>query len=174
MNQGPTGTIDQVPTGFAPPPPPPSPLLHHHQQPGAGAYAPRRRGWWARNWKWAVPAGSVALVAGFAGVIVLFISAIFGLIRGSEVYQTAVTEARLAPAVVTALGTPIEEGFFVQGNIEVSPQTGYADLAIPLEGPGGTATIFVEAEKQGGEWAYGTLEVVVHASRERIDLLEDW
>ncbi|MCP3905006.1 MAG: hypothetical protein GY715_15390 [Planctomycetes bacterium] len=134
--------------------------------------APHRPGWWTRNWKWAVPTGVGAIAACFIGFIALIIATVLGVIRGTEVYQTAVYEARSQPAVIGVLGVPIEEGVMVAGNIEVSPSSGYADLAIPIEGPGGQATIYVVAEKSGGSWAYSTLEVAVHDSGQTIDLLE--
>ena len=131
-----------------------------------------RPGWWARNWKWAVPSGVFVLVAGFVGFCALIVMLVFGVMKNSEVYQTAVSEAQAEPAVIGALGVPIEEGLFVTGNIQISGPTGSADLAIPVSGPEGNATIYVVAEKWAGEWQYSTLQVAVHGTGERIDLLD--
>ncbi len=131
-------------------------------------------GWWARNWKWAVPAGVSVLVAGFVGFCALIVMLVFGVMKHSEVYQTAVSEAQAEPAVIGALGVPIEEGLFVTGNIQISGPSGSADLAIPVSGPDGNATIYVVAEKRAGAWQYSTLEVAVHDTGETIDLLDDW
>ena len=178
---------------FSPPPPRPSPgppsVGHHLAHPGRpdmGGYAgdhgapasavaiARRRGWWSRNWKWAVPTGITTLVALGVGLVFALIGAVLGIIKSTEVYQTALSEARSDFAVVAAIGTPIEAGTLVQGNIEVNPGSGYADLAIPIEGPGGSATVHVQAEKHQGEWAYVTMTVAVHDTGETVDLLADW
>ena len=128
--------------------------------------------WWSRNWKWFVPVciGGPILVCG--GFVTLLVALVFGVIRNTEVYAQAVYAARTDAQVVAALGTPIEEGFLVSGNIEVSDQSGSADLAIPISGPYGSATIHAVAEKQRGEWFFDNLEVVVDETDERIDLLE--
>ena len=131
-------------------------------------------GWWARNWKWAVPACVSVLVAGFVGSCALIVMLIFGVMKHSEVYQTAVSEAQAEPAVIGALGFPIEEGLVVTGNIQISGPSGSADLAIPISGPDGNATIYVVAQKSAGEWQYSTLEVAVHDTGETIDLMSDW
>ncbi|MHC5113904.1 MAG: cytochrome c oxidase assembly factor Coa1 family protein [Planctomycetota bacterium] len=133
---------------------------------------PQRPGWWMRNWKWAVPIGAAGVGLCVVAFLALLVGGILGVIRSTEVYQTAVLEARRTPEVIGALGVPIEEGMLVAGNIEVSPSSGFADLAIPIEGPDGNATIYVTAEKSGGAWAYSTLEVAVHDSGRTIDLLE--
>ncbi len=131
-------------------------------------------GWWARNWKWAAPACGFVLVAGFVGFCALIVMLVFGVMKHSEVYQTAVSEAQTEPAVIGALGVPIEEGLFVTGNMQISGPSGSADLAIPVSGPDGSATIYVVAEKRAGAWQYSTLEVAVHDTGETIDLLDDW
>ena len=130
-------------------------------------------GWWARNWKWAVPSGVLVLVAGFVCFCALIVMLIFGVIKNSEVYQTAVSETQAEPAVIGALGVPIEAGLFVTGNIQINGSTGTADLAIPVSGPDGNATIYVIAEKWAGEWQYSTLKVRVRDTGETIDLLDD-
>ncbi|MBT8485044.1 MAG: hypothetical protein HKO59_03115 [Phycisphaerales bacterium] len=142
--------------------------------PMAEPAAERPPGWWQRHWKWAVPTGVVTLMGGVVGFVVLLLAVILGVIKSTEPYEVAVSEARSAPAVIAALGLPIEEGFFVAGNIEMTPGSGTADLAIPIDGPQGRATIFVEADRAAGEWGYSLLEVTVHATGEEIDLLADW
>ena len=129
------------------------------------------KSWWSRNWKWLVPVcvGAPVLVCG--GFVSLLISLVFGFIKSSEPYGQAMYTARTDTAVIAAMGTPIEDGFFVTGNIEVSPSSGYADLAIPISGPRGTGTIYAEAEKVQGEWYFDTLGVAVEETDQWIDLL---
>jgi len=132
----------------------------------------KRESWWGRNWKWFVPVGclgTIVLFAGFVTVIMLFV---FGLMKSSDVYKDAVANAKANSSVVEALGSPIEEGFFVSGNINVSGPSGQAELAIPIAGPNGKATVFVVATKSAGQWTFSTLVVEFKESGMRINLLE--
>ena len=74
--------------------------------------------------------------------------------------------------MVAALGTPIEEGFFVVGNLEVNGSGGFAELAIPVSGPKASGTLYVVADKSGPNWYFSTLELAVEDTGEWIDLLE--
>ena len=128
--------------------------------------------WWQRNWKWFVPACLGGLVL-FAGFIVLIVTIVFGMMKSSDAYRTALTMARADPYVQEALGSPIEEGLLVMGNINVNGSSGHADLAIPVSGPQGSGTIYVVASKSAGQWAVLKLVVDIKATNERIDLLAD-
>lgn len=119
---------------------------------------PARRSWWSRNWKWVVPLGVVAPILACGGFIGILVTVIFSVMKGSVAYTESVAAVRADPAVVAALGTPIEEGL-PRGNIEVNGATGYADLAIPISGPRGDGTIYVSAEKRRGQWHFTTLQV---------------
>jgi hypothetical protein len=81
--------------------------------------------------------------------------------------------AKTDPYVQEALGSPIEEGLLVMGNINVSGSSGHADLAIPVSGPQGSGTVYVVASKSAGRWTMLTLVVDIKATNERIDLLQD-
>ncbi len=131
------------------------------------------RGWWSRNWKWAVPTGCIALVGGGVGFFVLIFALIFGLMKSTEVYETALYEAQTNPTVIEYLGNRIEDGLIFTGNMEVNPNSGYADIVIPISGQKGSGSLYVQAEKIAGSWQYYTLEVAVHGSDISIDLLED-
>jgi hypothetical protein len=82
-------------------------------------------------------------------------------------------EAKDDPVVETALGTPIEAGWFVMGNINISGSSGEADLAIPTSGPYDKATIYAVAEKSAGQWTFLTLVVKIKSTGDRIDLLQE-
>ena len=105
-----------------------------------------------------------------AGVITLVFNVVVGFIKSSDAYVGAVARVHAAPAVVAALGAPLQEGWLVTGNIHVSGPTGLAELAIPVSGPRGHATIYVEATKHLGEWQFDHLVVQLDATHERIDL----
>jgi hypothetical protein len=143
----------------------------HPMPPQGGAAPAPRPGWWSRNWKWVVPMGCLSMV----GLIVLFVAGIvlivFGAMKSSDAYKTAVARAKANPEVVAALGTPIEEGMFVSGKTNVEGSSGEADLTIPISGPKGKAKIYAIATKHAGRWSYSTLTVEIAGREERIDLI---
>jgi hypothetical protein len=124
--------------------------------------------WWGRNWKWFTPLTAAIVLAAIGG----FVAAIMGLIKSSDAYTGALARARSAPAVIDAIGTPIKDGFLVSGNINVSGTTGAADLAIPVSGPKGSASIVIQASKSLGVWHFDHMIVQVDATQQRIDLSE--
>ena len=130
-----------------------------------------RRGWWSRNWMWVVPTGCltfVVLIAAFVGLIVMIV---FGAMKSSDAYKTAVTRAKQNPEVIEALGTPIEEGMWVSGKTNVDGSSGSADITIPISGPKGSAKIYAIASKRAARWTYSTLEVEIAGRDDRINLL---
>jgi hypothetical protein len=79
--------------------------------------------------------------------------------KSSDVYKEALREAAANDVVTQALGSPIEPGWLVLGNINISDGSGTADLKIPISGPKGKAVIHVVATKTDGKWELTTLEV---------------
>ena len=117
----------------------------------------RKENWWSRNWKWFVPVGclgTIILVVGFVAVIIFVV---FSFMKSSDVYKEAVMNAKANSSVVEVLGSPIEEGLFVSGNINVSGTSGRANLSIPISGPNGKATLFVVATREAGNWNFSIL-----------------
>lgn len=140
-------------------------------EPGVTHGAVLTKSWFDRNWKWFVPLAclwGLAVIAGFCALIVYFV---FGLMKTSDVYKEAVALAKANPAVVRAFGTPLREGLLVSGSIRVSGPSGDAELAIPISGPKGEGTIFLEARKSAGRWIFLKLLVEVDETTKRIDLL---
>jgi hypothetical protein len=129
--------------------------------------------WYERNKKWAVPVGclvAIILIVGFFGGLFLIA---FSSFKCSGVYVESLKQAHANPAVIQALGEPIEEGFFVFGSIHVNGPSGEADIAIPISGPKGSGTIYAVATKSAGIWHFEVLEVDIKGSEDRIDLLDD-
>jgi Cytochrome oxidase complex assembly protein 1 len=129
------------------------------------------KNWWSRNWKWLVPTGCLT----FTALVVLFVVCItffvFSILKSSDVYKTAVSRAKTNQRVATALGIPIQEGMFAWGKSNVNGPSGDADLAIPISGPNGKATIYAVATKSAGEWTFSKLIVKVDGG-ETFDLNE--
>ena len=146
------------------PPPPPPPFTPAPQAQPAG--------WWNRNWKWFVPTGCcltpLVLVGAFFAFLVIVI---FGAMKQSDAYKMAVARAKADQRVTNALGTPLEEGWFLWGSsTTVSGSSGEADLTIPISGPKGKGTIFAVATKSAGDWTFSKLAVKIESTGETIDL----
>jgi hypothetical protein len=131
-----------------------------------------KRNWWTRNWKWFVPTGCLTLIVLFAAFIMSIMLIVFGAVKSTDVYKDAVARAKANPAVIEALGSPVEEGIFVSGNTSVNGASGESNLAIPISGPKGKATVYVKAVKSLGRWQYVDLVVEVRKTGERIHLVE--
>ena len=129
-------------------------------------------GWGVGRWLACGCGGCLLVVV----LVVGFFAAVGGLaflgLQKSDVYQEALRRAQESPAVVAALGEPIEPALLPSGSISISGPTGKAELAIPISGPTGSGTVFVTATKSAGRWEFTVLEVEIDATGTRIDLLE--
>ncbi len=122
--------------------------------------------------KWvALGCAAIVLLAAI-GVGVLLV-VVFGAVKKSAPYTEAVARARANPALVAAIGEPIETGFLVSGNVNYDGSGGNASLAIPLKGPEGNGKLYVEATRAAGAWQYDRLEFEPEGGGARIDLLAE-
>ena len=129
-----------------------------------------RSSWLGRNWIWALPLGCLTLLALFLASIAALVVFVFGFVTRSDVYQHALSEARSSPALVEALGEPVEPGWYVTGTINVTGASGNADSSFPIPGPKGSGTLYVSARKRAGVWSYDLMEVALDEGGGRIDL----
>ncbi len=119
-----------------------------------------------------MPVGCLGSLTVFFGFIALIICLVFGAMKSSDVYKEAVLKAKSDQSVQEIIGVPIEERFFVTGNINIKNSSGRANLSIPIVGPEGKATIYVVAAKTAGKWTFSTLVVEIKKNKKRINLLE--
>jgi hypothetical protein len=117
-----------------------------------------------KHWK-----RTLVITAGFAALLLIVV---FALLGDSEVSKLAFATAQSNPTVRQQLGEPLKRGFFTSGNIEISGQSGHADLEIPIRGPKGRATVYAVAQKNAGLWKFDTLQVAFYGKPERVDLLK--
>jgi|SRR5882672_956428 len=121
--------------------------------------SPSRKSWLDRHAGWKIPLGClvvVILLAGFFGAIFTVVSFSF---HKSDVFREAIARAEQNPQVARRIGTPLQSGLLPQGHIEVSGSEGTAQMAIPVTGPHGKATINLDARKVAGVWQFRTLQV---------------
>jgi hypothetical protein len=111
------------------------------------------------------------MVAVIVGFFVAVGGVAFWSLKKTDAYDEAIAWANNHPEVVAALGEPIEAGWLTTGSISIDGSTGRADLEIPISGPDGAATLYVQAVKSAGEWEFEVLRVEVEDSGEVIDLL---
>lgn len=133
---------------------------------------PRGPGWWSRNWKWFAPVGCLTIIALFAAFVAGLVLVVAGAMKSSDAYKLALDKAQRDPRVQQRLGTPIEPGMFVSGSTNVSGTSGKADITIPISGPKGKATIYVDATKFASEWSFNRLEVGFDGDAQRLNLLD--
>ena len=93
--------------------------------------------------------------------------------KSTDAYQMAVHATRKNPEVISKIGEPIVEGLFITGSINESGGSGSADMAIPVSGPKGEATVYVSATQSAGQWKFRDLVVEIEITQDRIDLLQE-
>ena len=122
-----------------------------------------QRSWIGAHWK--------AVLAIAVSVSVLAAIVVFSLIRTSDAAKLAISTAETNPSLALEMGQPLTVGWFISGNIEVTPASGHAELAIPMSGPKGNGTLYVEAHKKAGLWQLDLLQFGKNGSNDRLDLL---
>ena len=128
-----------------------------------------RKGWFSRNWKWFVPALLIVFFVLPLGIL----GTVFAAIKSSDAAKESFLRARSNPLLVERIGAPIDEGSLVTGSINISGNSGDADLSLPISGPKGKATVYVTARKTAGTWRYSRMIAAIAGSGETIDLLSD-
>jgi len=136
-------------TPYAPPPPPPG------APPVPAATPPPQK---SGCLKWALIGCGVVIVlfAAFCAVLIIFV---FGAIKHSEVYKGALRRVQDDPRVVAALGSPVEAGWIVSGNVHVENGNGNAEINFPVSGSKQKGKVHAVATVENSQWKYETLTV---------------
>jgi hypothetical protein len=131
-----------------------------------------KNNWFGRNWKWFVPVSGLGILlccAAVTGAALVYI--LFSAVKTSEPYRMALEKVRASSAAQEVLGTPIRDGVFANGSIEITGNSGTAELSIPVSGPKGSGTVNLTAQENNGRWSFLLLELVMNGSGRRINLL---
>lgn len=128
--------------------------------------------WWKRNWKWALPVGGCLslIIIGVVAIGTIFYS-VTTAIEDSKPYEYALEKINKDEDLINALGAPIEKNGLVSGNWNYTNGKKSADMSIPIAGPKGEGTLFVEATGEGDNWVYHIIRVEIE-DLEPIDVLE--
>jgi hypothetical protein len=119
--------------------------------------------------KWVAIGCSIILVLGCAALIALFVF-VFSVIKRSDVYREALSRSTSDPRVIEVLGTPIEQGWWVTGNVNLQNNTGNANIDFPISGPKGKAQVHAVATRENDAWTYSAITVKPDVGAE-IDVL---
>lgn len=108
--------------------------------------------------KWAI--AGVIIWIGMFGLTGALISTFPMIAKSSDAYAMTMDAVRQDGAVEEALGTDIESGFWITGNISVvAGGTGSAKLSIPLSGSKGSGSALTHAVRNDGNWELRLLVV---------------
>lgn len=130
--------------------------------------------WFSRNWKWVAGLiGGVVLLscicaAGVAGITGAGVYGAFSLLKNHPAYRQALDIVQNDSRAQRMLGTPIEAGWLIGGEISETGSGGKADISIPVSGPKGSGRIDVVAQKNRGEWTITLLQLVMDGTHERL------
>lgn len=120
-----------------------------------------------RNWARA----GFAIIAVMLVLAGLLVYSIFAIMKGSDAYKLTMAQVQSNSQVVEALGTPIQAGWFVTGNIQLNGSEGAAGISIPISGPKNSATVTSRATKVAGAWEIQLLVVRVDGNPTPIVLI---
>lgn len=84
-------------------------------------------------------------------------------IKSNAPYNDSIAAVQSHPAALDALGSPIDPGFFPNGNISINNGEGTVDFTIPVSGPKGKGTVRVVGTKPAGStmWIYDTWQLEI-------------
>ena len=133
-----------------------------------------KKSWFARFWWVLILAACLFMTlsavcvvgTGAAGVL-----GIFGLMKSSPPFQDSLAVVQENTSAQQLLGTPIEAGWLVGGEISETPTTGTAEISYPVSGPKGSGTVFVTAVKREGEWVITRLTLVMDETKHRLVII---
>ena len=109
-------------------------------------------------------------VAGIAIFCASIIWLVTTALKNSAPYQTGVQRAEQNAQVVYVLGSPVTETWWLKGHVSDNGRSGSAYLAIPIEGPKGKGTLYVDAYKSRGTWIYSLVKVRIDGTHDEIIL----
>lgn len=119
--------------------------------------------------KWAIW-GLTFLVIWVVFILVLLFPLV-GLMKNNDAYKTSFMIVQSDPEIQEIIGTPIESGFFVSGNIQTSGPDGQATVQYTIKGPKGEGVTNVFAYKNMGKWVIQELVVYFEETDRRIELI---
>ncbi len=136
------------------------------------SYGREERSWWSRNWFWALGCGCLLLLLVPLGLCSAGVGWFVWTVRSHDAIEAALARAHANPAVVEALGEPLELGW--QGSFNFSTDGGVPRVEVDtrIHGPRGEGSFRIRGRKPQDSWEFDRLEIWVDGTDQRIDLLE--
>jgi hypothetical protein len=107
------------------------------------------------------------LIALFGAMFV----AIMVMMKNSEPYQMAVAAVHADPQAPALLGEPISTGY-PSGELREVSLGGYAQMQIPIKGPKGRGTVYMQATRKLGRWTLDEAYLQMRGQDQRVDLTD--
>jgi len=121
--------------------------------------------WWKRNWKWVVPVSGCFT---FILLLVIFATSLFfgitGAFEDSQPYEYALEQINTDEDLIKALGSPIVKDGYINGSFNNVNGKKSASLVVPVAGPKGTGTLYIEATGKENNWIYHLIRVEIENS----------
>jgi Cytochrome oxidase complex assembly protein 1 len=112
-----------------------------------------------------------------AALTVLAIAALLWVVvflnRAVAPVRLAVKAAQASGEFRNAVGEPVQTGTFVRGKMNLTGQSGNADLVIPISGDRGEGVLQEWAQQQSGKWHLCSLSYWSKDGQTRITILPD-
>lgn len=96
------------------------------------------------------------------------------MFEASKPYEYALEKINHDEQIIDLLGSPIEKDGMVKGNINWHNGEKKAEMKIPIAGPKGTGTLYINASGEGDGWSYHEIRVTVKDNEEFNVLENDW
>lgn len=112
----------------------------------------------------------MALLGAFGVAIFSFV---FKVLGDSEAAQATLREAQASTVLIEEIGEPMRIGWLVVENVNVSNDTGDADVVVPIEGPKGTVSVHTVGTREGGVWRFEEMTATIQGGGTTVDLLAD-
>ena len=99
----------------------------------------------------------LACIVGVGGPVAL----IFGSLKANPAYTMGMDLVKNDPAVIELFGSPVQDGFFVDGSILGYPEGNTANLQTSISGPKARGMVYIygtQADK-GGLWQIDSVNI---------------
>jgi len=104
----------------------------------------------SRKWIIAVVLFSVVVpIVMTVGILGLVFGGLYFGSKSTEEFKCAMTEINTNKEAIELLGTPIEDGYFVMPNIEISGPIRRVNFSVPVSGPKGSGSLQVISFRDG-------------------------
>lgn len=122
---------------------------------------------------WCLPCGCIGAVVLVGGGGLAIALLVFSFLKSTAPFQQSLQAIQNDPRVVEYLGTQIEDGWWVSGNVNINNTSGVAVLQYPVSGHKTHGIASVEASMVDNVWTLDHVSVVVQGRHDPIVLVDE-